>query len=868
MRVFLASLLYLATPASAQTLVVTVSSGIFDFTIGSSTPTQTMTISTTGGPRTFSISFTGAAFTGNLQWIVASPASGTASMAAPVTVTLRANPQFLSPRGYPYYGGTVIVTPQSGSLCQFSGATAATCDVGVGLGVQGNATLTAVPTSLAFTYAQGDPAPAAKNVGLATLGVSSWGLRYYTNISTNSGGSWLNASPGTGNSPTSLNVSIGPGSLGMGIYNGVIELSDTVGPFVPPNLIAVTMTIQAGLTVSANSLSFTYRLGDPAPPAQPLTIGSTGPPLGFATSPNSPWITVSPSSGTTPSTPMVSVNPAGQAIGTQVGSVQITSGASTKTVTVVLNVLAPPLTATPSALNFQYVVRGPQPLPRTIAIGSPVGGVPFAVAASGANWLSVSSATGTAPGSVEVIVDATNLAVGNYNATVLINVGGSTSISIPVALQVVAPALTVNPSVVSVRFRQGESPPASQIIAVTSDQPGATFNVSAPSLRWLTVSPTSGTTPANVTVGFSPVGLDAGQYAATIAFVRTGSTTGTAQVQVSFTVGTASSLLATPSALVFSGNPGGALPPQNLALAGFGQDVAFTATAASEGGWLSVTPAAGTTPVSVSARANLAGLGGGGYLGTITFTTAGSPPLVVNVILRVGVIPEVSDGGAVNAAGFGGGPFAPGSLLTLYGRNFTAATLLNSTLPVPTTLAGLAATAGGIAARPFYTSPTQVNLQLPFGVPVGRQTLLVTVNGVRSLPVAIEIAAAGPALFLFPDGRRAIAQNQDFSLNGPENPVPRGGVLIAYLNGQGELDIPLADGAPAPSSPLAVPKLPVRATIGGREVRVRFAGMTPGLVGLMQANLEIEDAPAGEQPLVITIGDVASNVGFVYIGRE
>ena len=49
------------------------------------------------------------------------------------------------------------------------------------------------------------------------------------------------------------------------------------------------------------------------------------------------------------------------------------------------------------------------------------------------------------------------------------------------------------------------------------------------------------------------------------------------------------------------------------------------------------------------------------------------------------------------------------------------------------------------------------------------------------------------------------------------------------------------------------------ATIGGTPAMVSFAGLTPGFVGLYQANIVIPNVAAGSHPMVITIGATASN---------
>jgi uncharacterized protein (TIGR03437 family) len=78
--------------------------------------------------------------------------------------------------------------------------------------------------------------------------------------------------------------------------------------------------------------------------------------------------------------------------------------------------------------------------------------------------------------------------------------------------------------------------------------------------------------------------------------------------------------------------------------------------------------------------------------------------------------------------------------------------------------------------------------------------------------------------------------NQDFSLNGPANPLPRGQVLLVYATGL---------GAVVRQGQLSVTTATVTALVNGQELPVQFAGLAPGYVGLYQVNVPI---PAAAPP--------------------
>ena len=75
------------------------------------------------------------------------------------------------------------------------------------------------------------------------------------------------------------------------------------------------------------------------------------------------------------------------------------------------------------------------------------------------------------------------------------------------------PSLQFSPATLSFNADEGDTTPLQQSVSLdTSDSSGAAFGLSS-SAAWLTVNPTSGTTPASaITVSADPTGLAAGQY--------------------------------------------------------------------------------------------------------------------------------------------------------------------------------------------------------------------------------------------------------------------------------------------------------------------------------------------------------------------
>jgi uncharacterized protein (TIGR03437 family) len=78
---------------------------------------------------------------------------------------------------------------------------------------------------------------------------------------------------------------------------------------------------------------------------------------------------------------------------------------------------------------------------------------------------------------------------------------------------------------------------------------------------------------------------------------------------------------------------------------------------------------------------------------------------------------------------------------------------------------------------------------------------------------------------------------------------------------------PVSTGAVSPASPLAKPIAPVAVRLGGAPVEVAFVGLTPGFVGLLQANLLVPDLASGEHTLEVSIGGTEANAATLSVRR-
>jgi len=243
----------------------------------------------------------------------------------------------------------------------------------------------------------------------------------------------------------------------------------------------------------------------------------------------------------------------------------------------------------------------------------------------------------------------------------------------------------------------------------------------------------------------------------------------------------------------------------------------------------------------------------------------------------------------VNAATFGlGQAVAPGSLISLFGANFSDEQAAATTIPLPNELAGRTIEVNDeFEAGLLFVSPGQINLQLPSEAPTGLQSISVrradTEEVIAGGPVTLS--PVSPGLFtVTQDGRgQLLALNQDGTINSPANPAPKGSVLQLFGTGQGPTTPAVPTGQPAPSGPLAQTLTsPARTQIeclspgftcvafSSKIGEVLFSGLAPGFVGLWQINVRIPadfpDALAGDAvPVRVLISQRATNDATVAI---
>ncbi len=339
--------------------------------------------------------------------------------------------------------------------------------------------------------------------------------------------------------------------------------------------------------------------------------------------------------------------------------------------------------------------------------------------------------------------------------------------------------------------------------------------------------------------------------------------------------GAASALrLATP-ALSFAFQQGGTTPPaQTVAVASSDAPLNFTVVA-SGGAWLSVTPAAGATPGTLTVSVNPAGLAPGNYNGAITIssTAASNSPQAVTIALAVTAQaggPTISSAGFVNAASFVAGPLSPGEIVTIFGAAMGPSDLTTARLDaaglIDNSLAETRVLFDGVPAPIIYTRANQVSAVVPYGVSGKSSTeVQAEYRGVRSSPITLPVAPSATGVFAADSSGRGLGaiQNQDGSFNSSSNPAAAGSIIVLYATGEGQTDPAGVNGRRAIGT-LPKPLLAVSVKIGGLDAEVLYAGAAPTFVaGLMQVNARIPaGTPASSSvPLLLTVGAATSQTG-------
>jgi uncharacterized protein (TIGR03437 family) len=709
---------------------------------------------------------------------------------------------------------------------------------------------------------------------------------------------WLEITP-SGPAPGALALSADSSGLAPGVHEAEVVISgqSVSGGATYPNTVRVPVVFTvkpppaSPFYVSKQSVLLQSAERGPVS-RQTIGIGSaSGDPLSWSIDAEAlaPWLSLSAGNGLTPALVELSADPAGLAPGLYQQGIEVRSGAQRRNVAIAFSVGGGNdlLEVTPRGLAFDfqvgsikaskksfYVVNsGAQPAPWNIALGN--GAKP--------DWLSINPSSGTTASGqafpVELTINPAGLAEGEYSSLIRVDAGDGISRFATVVVHVrpptAGPQPQVNPAGLTLQAPAGTSTPVGTVVQLTEPSGLAVkYQVrAAPASAWLSVIATQGQiaagAAASLTIRANPTGLTAGAYRGEVVVDFTEGNTRV--VPVLFIVRPAPG----PSSCVEDSKFVNLTSPPPGFQASTGTPLAVDVEVRDGCG----SPVNGLSPAiefsDYESSVTLMGIGGGRYVGTWTPQTAaqqvtaavmlpGAQPASATGTVAAENRPWIGRGGVVNGADFvSRQAVAPGSIVSLFGDALAASTATAGRVPLPTTLTRTSVLINGTAAPLFVAFPQQINLQVPFEA-AARSTvdIVVNANGRLTTPESVAVAESQPAIFELPssfDGPdRAAAINQDGTLNSTNNPAASGSVITVFLTGQGPLTAAVATGAAAPPSPnLALASLAASATLDGKSVALEFVGLTPGFVGLLQANVRLGQIAAeqGAAALTITVGD-------------
>jgi Viral BACON domain/zinc-ribbon domain len=547
--------LTVSSPA-APSLNTAPSSLNFTGAVGQADPVpQTITLSNTGaGPMTWNASSS----TGiGGSWLLVKPATGTLGAGQSTTLSVSTLMAGLNPGDYT---GTISVRGVDGSGKDAAGSPQA---IPITLMITQPCTVAVTPGSLSFNATAGQTQnPPAQTISIGA-GAGCANSVSWTGNTTVQNGSWLTLSAKSGQTragaTSTLSVNAVPGTLAAGNYTGSVTItaidSATHAAVGTPQTINVALFVQANCSLGAptpSNLTFAANAGQ-NPVAQTLGIG-----VNSGCSGN---VTVTPSVTLSSGTGWLSVGPAtGQASSghaasftVSVSAAQLPAGTYQGTITLAASNGSSVLTNSPQTISVTLTVTDPAALDvspasvlSNVTTGTTTQGISLtntggsalswtaALAGNGPSWIKLSTLSGSLSGgtnaTLTLSINATGVAGGkSYTTNVTINAVDSAAnrpiagspFSIPVTVNVGAPALQVSTTKVTYQATQGGKDPVTQQLVLTNVG-GDTLNwtVGKPSQIWLSVTPASGSDVSQATSSLSlPVSIAAlspGTYNATI----------------------------------------------------------------------------------------------------------------------------------------------------------------------------------------------------------------------------------------------------------------------------------------------------------------------------------------------------------------
>jgi uncharacterized protein (TIGR03437 family) len=678
----------------------------------------------------------------------------------------------------------------------------------------------------------------------------------------------------------------------------------------------------AALTAAPASITFDFVTGG-APADQSLSVQNTGggslPFTASVTTQDSPWLRVTPTSGTAtatqPGSLTVHADPASIKPGTYFGKLNVaTVGAGSAQVAVTMTVKAsaqPVLQLSQNGLTFTGALGGGAIPSQSIGVlntgQNAMNWTASAVTPAGVpNWLSAQPASGVSTASapapiLNVGVNPAGLAPGVYYGQVKVSSNNAeNSIQFAtVVLQLLPPQATPDPIVLPTGLIFIGTDP--QGVTVTNTRTtNISFTASASSsdpVVWFSATPSSGVVapgqPAQISVqpqkGLPPA-IRTGALIITFAdgvtrridllFVPVSTAQPAARVSG---LGPADDSGCVPNRLIpvftslsdgfridasypgriqmkvaeVGDNCGQLMSDGNVTVKFSNGDDDLELKPLGTRVWERAWSPSTSGSITITAYAVHGANAGQAQIRVVT-TDNPDPPPVVQIVS--------------NAASYVfGAPLAPGSFIAIQGRNLANVDqALPPAGPLPTTLGGASVLFGDVSLPLSYASKGQLNALIPTSVPLTKQQVFVRRDPLVSVGSETDMASAQPGVFTIPSlgfGQGVIlviAPGAPIAAPAGSipgvvtRPVQRGEAILIYCTGLGAVLNPPPPGTAVTdgsSTTISSPRVLIGG-IGGVEAPLLFSGLAPGFPGVYQVNATVPNtAPSGAQVQVIIVQD-------------
>jgi len=770
-----------------------------------------------------------------------------------------------------------------------------------------------VPQQMDFAATSNGPTPKPQSFVVSADVV---GIAIVNQPETRSGGGWLSVTPVVGATPRVVEVRADPTNVPPGTHAGVIRVRLPDATPVQREIL-VTFTVGAALPpkleVDARSFSFTYPQQGTARSETFKVFNTGGVSLPFQvdarTDGGGNWLSASPLVGTaTPLAPVTvaaTANPAGIPVGTYTGRITVTAANGEViaiAVTMTVNNLDQAMLLSQTGLSFTAVESGGVLPPQSFGVlNLGRGAMSWTVSTStlaGGAWLSATPNAGASTAAqsaplVEVRVNAASLAAGVYHGLVRVEAPAAANAPqfVSVTLEVLragsTPPAIVVPTELVFQAAEGTTPASQEVLVYNIDRSARTFRTLrsvATNMFWFSVLPETGTldpnAPARIVVQPTAQNLGRGITRGTLSFQFSDGRV--SEVAILFVVSPRAP--ASAAARQAAGcTPTRLLPTLMTLGSGFAVSAGFPVGLVAnvtndcgdpfESGSVVVEFSNGDAPVVLSS------VRGGRWDGTwhtrrqtsdvsIKLRAADQVTQISGIREIDGALrspqdtPVIGPDAVVSAAGLE--PYtalAPGGFISLFGDRLSEGQNAAEGLPLPTTLGGASVVIAGRTMPLQFASGGQINAIVPHGININtRHQILIRRGNTYSRPIAVDVAAAQPAVFLAPQPQ-ASRQGHIYRVDGagnlvlasPATPATAGDVLVLYCAGLGAVNPPVDAGAPGPArEPLARTVNPVSVTIGGAAARVLFAGLAPGFPAVYQVNvLAPDEGPFGNALAVV-----------------